>query len=185
MKNAFLALLSIVAIVNHSIAQNTVNDDEARRAAKWEKIAKIRAQEQKEAQAKQKAETEKSVSQKQSAVKTHHQLKAKVAHGNCSAFIQPVGAIKNYDQRVLIIDAPGYYYFTEDIKWSPNHCPNSSAIVILADDVILDLKGHTLSAMYADTNRQFTGISVLASTNVTIKNGTISGMTYYGIKAEV
>lgn len=186
MKNVCLAFLSFLAITNLSIAQNTENDDEARRAAKWEKIAKIRAQEQKEAQAKQNAEAiVKPASQKQTDIKIHSQVKGKFRQGNCSAFIQPVGAIKNYDQRVLIIDAPGYYYFTENIRWSPNHCPNSAAIVIVADNVTLDLKGYQLSAMYADTNRQYTGISILASNNVTIKNGTISGMTYYGIEAEI
>lgn len=129
-----------------------------------------------------KANAHKSVSANSRGIYTHQN--GKVACGNCSSFIQTAGPIASFDQQTMIIDAPGYYYFTENITWNPNHCPNGQAIFILADNVTLDLKGFKLEASGADTTRQFTGINILASNNVTVKNGTVSGMTYYGILAE-
>lgn len=109
----------------------------------------------------------------------------KVATGNCSQLIQAPGPINSFDQQQIIINSPGYYYFTENVKWNPSHCPNQVAIMIIADNVTLDLRGFSLEAKYADSTRDFTGIYVVMSKNVVIKNGTISGMTFFGVNSEL
>ena len=168
MKNGLFLLLNVVVI-------NVCAQSPSYREVRLKEKATLLARSQKEAEAK---------SASQNFVRKYALLKERVACGNCSAFVPQPGAIRSFDQQTMIIDTPGYYFFLEDVKWNPNHCPNNAAIVIQADNVTLDLNGYSLIALGADSNRQFTGIKVSAANHVTIKNGTVSGMTYNGITTE-
>lgn len=88
----------------------------------------------------------------------------------------------------IIITASGRYQFTKDLTWTPAIA--GSAIWILANDVVLDLNGFTLTinAPTPNNGSQYNGISVglsdldLTKYNaITVQNGTIDGATYYGI----
>ncbi|MCE3294902.1 MAG: hypothetical protein K0R65_616 [Crocinitomicaceae bacterium] len=82
----------------------------------------------------------------------------------------------------IVINTPGSYEFANDITWAPTS--PGAAISIQADNVTLDLKGFTLQANNLDVYQQFKGIELLNGTTNTVQNGTISGMTYYGLHAD-
>ncbi len=77
----------------------------------------------------------------------------------------------------MTISTPGTYVFGNDITWTPSG--NGQAILIQANDVTLDLNNHKLISPI--TPYSTTGVVVLLSQNVTIKNGTIKNMAYRGI----
>jgi len=77
----------------------------------------------------------------------------------------------------ITINTPGTYVFGKDLKWSPT--ANGQAILIQANDVTLDMKGHKLTSVM--TPFYTTGVVALLSQNLTIKNGTIKNMAYRGI----
>lgn len=189
-RSIFLFVLSIAT--NFVSAQNTTVSDSVRamqrksviedslRELKWKKIAELKEKDKEE---KRKLALQKKTQDKWG--RLYSLSSKKVATGNCSQFIQTPGPIKSFDQQQMIINSPGYYYFTENVKWSPNHCPNQTAILILADNVTLDLQGFSLEAKSADSTRDFVGINVHLSKNVVIKNGIISGMTFFGVNTEL
>lgn len=72
------------------------------------------------------------------------------------------------------ITEPGVYCLTQSQTLTT---ATPVAILIQADNVVLDLQGHTVDGGNV-TNR---GISVLDRQNVTIRNGTIRLITYWGI----
>jgi parallel beta-helix repeat protein len=77
------------------------------------------------------------------------------------------------------ITCPGVYFLPCDIVFNP-YTTNQSAIVIDADDVVLDLNGHTLSQ--GNTNTLTFGVLINGHKNVIIKNGTIKKFTQNGIR---
>jgi len=88
----------------------------------------------------------------------------------------------------IVIRTPGTYTFGGDILWSP-HNVQCSAITIQCSNVTLDLAGFTLTASVSDKSQQITGILVLGPAtnptlaNITIANGTVAGVSEYGILA--
>lgn len=80
----------------------------------------------------------------------------------------------------IVISVPGTYVFENDIKWNPSGA--GQAILIEANDVVLDLQDHTLESSITQFNT--TGILGVLSANLTIKNGTIKNMALGGIKCE-
>lgn len=101
--------------------------------------------------------------------------------------------IKNHRVRIcaktigrngFIIDKPGEYFLTEDIVYNPkgqNPAIRISAAAV--GNVTLNLRGKTLSQL----NKSVLGINAIVVdpglTNVTIKNGTITGFSNNGIQA--
>lgn len=90
----------------------------------------------------------------------------------------------------ILITNAGRYQFTQDITWNPTN--PGSAILVLANEVVIDLNGHTLTinAPTPNTGQQFNGIQFGFSdddlsfcTALTLQNGTINGASYYGICA--
>lgn len=82
----------------------------------------------------------------------------------------------------LLIVAPGTYKLTADLVWAaaPQAC---AAITILSSDVTLDLGGHTLAATITDHSQYIAGLFVAAASSVTLTNGTLAGMGFYGVAA--
>jgi hypothetical protein len=76
-----------------------------------------------------------------------------------------------------VIDTPGIYCLTSDFEtnltWNPNH-----AISVQADDVVVDLNGHTIDNLAAGVGTQVRGISAYQRKNITVRNGTIRGFAY-------
>lgn len=79
----------------------------------------------------------------------------------------------------VLINQPGTYYFKKNLTWHPE--ADGAAITIQANDVILDLRGHTLKS--ATTNFKTTGISALFSQNVTIRDGKVKNMGLAGVQS--
>ncbi|MEJ2367661.1 MAG: right-handed parallel beta-helix repeat-containing protein [Acidobacteriota bacterium] len=69
-----------------------------------------------------------------------------------------------------VIQASGSYYLTRDLDGT---ALSSDVITIQADDVTLDLNGHTLTAAAG-----YAGVSCDLHSNVTVRNGSVSGGTY-------
>jgi len=95
--------------------------------------------------------------------------------------IQAGTIISNIPPEGILINAAGQYEFSNDIDWTPlSPCP---AITIQADNVVLDLKGYTLQANIKDTGSNYTGIEINEGSTVTVQNGTLKNMCYYGLSA--
>lgn len=86
----------------------------------------------------------------------------------------------------VTISQGGTYTFSGDLTWSPTAA--GAAITIICGDVTLDLGGYNLTATVADNSQQIIGIYAGndsgAIQNVTIRNGTLAQMCFYGICAE-
>ena len=102
--------------------------------------------------------------------------------------LQTSNVIRHIPSAGIVIQSPGTYTFGSDILWSPNDV-QCSAITIQCSDVTLDLAGFTLTASVSDKSQQITGILVLGpvtnptTANIAITNGTVAGVTEYGILA--
>lgn len=81
----------------------------------------------------------------------------------------------------ITLDQPGDYVFSRNIVWKPT--TQAIAITITASNVTLDLKGFELKDKGKCKDRQTIGISLQSVNNVTITNGSIVGMHYYGVQA--
>ncbi len=87
----------------------------------------------------------------------------------------------------IVIEKSGIYKLENDIKWMPNG--NNIAIYIKTDDVIIDLNQHEIENCSYDEydcnyeNNKYETICIKAenASNITIMNGRIKNMTYYGI----
>ena len=85
----------------------------------------------------------------------------------------------------ITISNPGTYTFSNDISWSPDPAKGAgAAITVAANDVVLDMGGHKLTAVVQDSSQNLAGIYVHGATNITIKNGTLVDMCYYGVSAK-
>ncbi|MCW3102755.1 MAG: hypothetical protein JWO09_1195 [Bacteroidetes bacterium] len=108
-----------------------------------------------------------------------------------AAYVPQVGPdISNIPSGGIIINQPGQYRFLNDITWAPAGA--GAAILVLANDVVLDLKGFTLTVNAPGPNAgtQYNGISLGISDKgvttvnaVTLQNGTVNGASYYGVSA--
>lgn len=98
-----------------------------------------------------------------------------VQAGNTISSIPPEG---------IAIDSPGTYVFSDTISWAPE-ATSCAAITIACSDVVLDMAGYNLSATIKDSSQHLIGIDINAGCNgVSIKNGTLVNMGYYGIHAD-
>lgn len=82
----------------------------------------------------------------------------------------------------LLIVAPGTYTLANDVAWAAP-AQACAAITILASNVTLDLGGHTLTATITDHSQYTAGLFVAAASGVTLTNGTLAGMGFYGVAA--
>lgn len=81
------------------------------------------------------------------------------------------------------ITAPGKYYVYNKTTYTPAGASTTPAITINASNVILDLQGFVLSQATGTVN-SIDGIQITSGqTDVTIRNGTISGFQAHGIEA--
>jgi hypothetical protein len=102
-------------------------------------------------------------------------------------FEQPVPqvgtVISSIPPEGIVIYAPGKYTFANDIVWKAanNDC---SAITIIANNVTLDMCNFSLTAVVQDNSKFITGISVQETSGITLQNGKLVNMSYYGICAE-
>lgn len=83
----------------------------------------------------------------------------------------------------ITISQPGNYSLGQSLTWSAPAAA-CAAITITCDNVTLDLGGYTLTASVPDNSQQVVGILVQGGTGVTIGNGTLASMCFYGICAE-
>lgn len=96
-------------------------------------------------------------------------------------FVQTNRQISSIPPQGIVISSPGNYSFANDIQWQGTTC---SAITIDADNVTLNMNGRSLFVNDNTTNKTI-GIRIIGSRkNVTVTNGVISGVNYYGISAE-
>jgi hypothetical protein len=80
----------------------------------------------------------------------------------------------------LTIDKPGTYFFADDIEWAGQELART-AITIKASDVVLDMKGHSLSAPRNVPLSGVFGISADKAHRVSLRNGTIKGFQLIGV----
>lgn len=78
------------------------------------------------------------------------------------------------------IDIPGTYVFGNNITWHPSG--DGQAIIITANDVILDMQNYTLESDI--TQYKTIGILATQAANLIIKNGTVAHMAFKGIECE-
>ncbi|EHQ28878.1 right-handed parallel beta-helix repeat-containing protein [Mucilaginibacter paludis] len=83
----------------------------------------------------------------------------------------------------IIITQSGTYRFANSIKWKAEN-GDGSAIVINADHVVLDMAGFSLTADITDNSKLIVGINVQNAQFVSIQNGILKNMCYYGIYAK-
>ena len=85
----------------------------------------------------------------------------------------------------IFLTIEGTYTFGPNIYWAPTQ--NAIAITIVGSNIVLDIKCYSLVCINANNNNvigiKINGLESNLLTNVSINNGTISGMSYYGIQA--
>lgn len=85
----------------------------------------------------------------------------------------------------LTLGYPGTYKFAGDLVWQPDPAKGAgAAITIVASGVVLDMGGHTLKAVVQDSSQSLAGIYAHGAMEITIKNGMLVDMGYYGVCAE-
>ncbi|MGE0076391.1 MAG: hypothetical protein AB7S48_00875 [Bacteroidales bacterium] len=83
----------------------------------------------------------------------------------------------------IIINSPGIYQFANDITWNSVNT-DCTAITIVASNVVLDLCGYSLTANIQQNDKFIVGIKVEDASNITIQNGNLLHMGFYGICAD-
>jgi hypothetical protein len=84
----------------------------------------------------------------------------------------------------LTITSSGYYYLVSDTYYNPISLTNRIAITVLSPGVTIDLRGHSLTGPFQAeiTVPEYFNLNPVAilieSSNVTVKNGTISGFFF-------
>jgi hypothetical protein len=73
------------------------------------------------------------------------------------------------------ISASGAYCLTKDLSYTPT---SGDAISVTADNVTIDLGGHTLTNLAAGAGTSASGITAADHKNITIRNGTVRGFLY-------
>lgn len=100
------------------------------------------------------------------------------------ARVQQGKLIRELPASGIVISTPGTYTLAGNMTWTPS-ATTTSAISIQSSNVVLDLAGYTVTAVITDPSAQNTGVFVASGQleNITIKNGTLSAFTEYGIQA--
>lgn len=75
------------------------------------------------------------------------------------------------------ISEPGFYYLGRDLQ------TDSDGIIIDADNVTLDLMGHTITGAGKASGNNKSGISIAGYSNVEVRNGTITEFASRGVSA--
>lgn len=75
------------------------------------------------------------------------------------------------------ISKPGFYYLAKNLQ------TDSDGIIIDADNVTLDLMGHTITGAGKDSGNSKSGISINGYSNVEVRNGTITEFASSGVFA--
>lgn len=82
----------------------------------------------------------------------------------------------------LPILVEGYYVLTNNVVWSSTNTNATTPIAIVADDVYLDLGGHSITATNSATSEgNLTGILVSNAATIVVTNGTIRGFRENGV----
>lgn len=92
----------------------------------------------------------------------------------------PKTAICDIPPEGLTISQAGSYYFANDIKWEGQENART-AITIEVADVVLDMKGRTLSAPRNVPNSGVIGIFADGADGLELRNGTIKGFQTTGV----
>jgi len=95
-----------------------------------------------------------------------------------SAHVFAAQVIQNIPSSGIVLNQPGTYVFENNITWSPTAA--GAAITITANDVILDMQGHTLKSI--PTTFKTIGILGQSTTDLEIKNGQVRDMGLNGIQ---
>lgn len=102
---------------------------------------------------------------------------------------QPVASvssrtIRDIPPQGLLLSEPGVYTMTNDLEWTPS-TPNTAAIVIAANNVTLNMNGHTLRKANgaADCVGVFIGNRTQQLANIRVANATIAGFDTHGVCA--
>ncbi len=96
--------------------------------------------------------------------------------------IQNCFKIKHIPHQGIIINQSGTYTFECDIKWH-NKC-GGVAITIGCSDVIIDFNNKYLKNSSNNKHVKTVGIQSIGNNNITISNGCVYDMSYYGIQIE-
>lgn len=97
-------------------------------------------------------------------------------HGACFAVTPCLGCQRH--RLPIVVDRPGSYRLCRDLAV---HDASTTAILVKADDVTIDLDGHTISGPGAAGTG--VGISADGQSGLTVLNGTVRGMGDSGIAA--
>lgn len=101
----------------------------------------------------------------------------------CFAYTSEINAthinrITHIPTNGIVINTPGTYVFENNITWNPSG--DGQAILITANNVILDFQSHKLKS--TTTSFKTSGIVATSVANLTIKNGIIANMGFAGIQ---
>lgn len=97
-------------------------------------------------------------------------------------FTQTEHIIANVPPEGIFISSPGTYTFAKNLVWRPANGP-CSAITINSDNVVLNLNGHSLKAVIQDDSQYIVGINIANTENVSVLNGKLVDMCFYGVYA--
>jgi len=96
---------------------------------------------------------------------------------------QTAKVITQIPREGISIKESGTYTLGGNIQWNPSD-KATSAIKIEASNVTLDFAGFTLTATVSDKSQGVAGVTVSGpAADVTVRNGTIAGVTEYGVLA--
>lgn len=94
------------------------------------------------------------------------------------AFGEEPHVIQEIPPNGIVINEPGIYVFKKNLTWNPNF--DGAAITIQANDVTLNMQGHTLKS--SSSVFKTTGILAILSENLKIINGEIENMGLSGVQ---
>lgn len=97
--------------------------------------------------------------------------------------IQDTELIGDIPPEGIVINNPGTYTLAGDITWNAAN-KGCSAITITSGNVVLDMNNHTLTAVVQDSSQLIVGIAAVNAQNITIQNGKLKDMCFYGIYAD-
>ncbi|WP_417451597.1 right-handed parallel beta-helix repeat-containing protein [Kordiimonas sp.] len=115
-------------------------------------------------------------------------LQINAAHASAGVpALQTHTTITSIPPEGIVIRQPGHYILSEKISntpWQPNALSHA-AIIIDADDVVLDMAGQRLSATIDDNSQHLVGILIKAGCRgISVLDGVLANMGYYGIQAD-
>lgn len=93
--------------------------------------------------------------------------------------MQPARAATPIDRLPYAISQSGEYYLSGNLTWSGT---SGAALMILADQVTIDLMGHSLTSTAGNTNFAY-GITATGRRDVAVRNGSVTGFLF-GIRLD-